>query len=267
MSKGYIITVQGNYLEQAELLAKSIHATQTQVTNISIVTDQTVTSDLFDQVIPLPVNNLGEDTKWKIHNRIYNYDLSPYDETVMLDADMIFLSNIDHWWSYMAKHDLLITNRVKTFKDEWVNESVNPYRETFRGNNLDNTYSAFTYFKKSDKAKDFFDLLKNIIINWEQWSMTYSPEHRQKWPSIDVAMSIACKILGYDDVTPLLDYPTFTHMKGRCQGYPAINDRWSESLGYSVTEDHLRVGAYIQSGIFHYCEKDFVKGKIQRMFK
>jgi len=73
-------------------LALSIKATQTGVTRISVITDQPAAQDLFDHVIDLPKQDLSGDAEWKIHNRAYFYDLTPYDETVILDADMLFLN-------------------------------------------------------------------------------------------------------------------------------------------------------------------------------
>lgn len=266
MSRGYLITVQGNYVAQAELLARSIKKTQSEVTSISVITDQDIKSPLFEHVIPLPDYALQTDSKWKIHNRVFNYDLSPYDETVMLDADMVFLTDVSHWWKHLAKHELLITDKVKTFRDEWVNESQNPYRQCFIANQLPNMYSAFAYFKKTPKAKEFFDLLKVIVANWDEWSTAYAANQRQTWASLDLAMAIAAKVLDYQDITAPVSYPYFTHMKGRCQGYATISDRWSDVLGYNIGEDYLRIGAHVQTGILHYYEKDFVHGDIQELF-
>lgn len=267
MSKGYIVLVQGKYVEQAELLAKSIRRTQSTVPNISIITDQTVDKSLFDEVIDFPQSPIEDESKWKIHNRVFCYDLSPYDETVMLDADMLFLTDVSHWWDNLSKHELLITNRVKNFRNEWINESANPYRQTFTSNNIPNLYSAFAYFKKSDKSKEFFDLLKNIISNWDAWSNIYTPIQRQVWPSIDVGMGIAAKILDHQDITASLDYPTFTHMKGRCQGYSTISDQWTNVLGYNLGDNYIRIGSHIQQGILHYVEKDFARGPARELFK
>lgn len=261
MSKGYLVMAQGpEYKSQVELLAKSIKDTQSLINKISVITDQDVDRSLFDRVIPLPKNNLASGKGWKIHNRVYFLDLSPYDETVILDADMLFLSDVSHWWDYCSKYELLITTKVKTFRDEWVNNS--PYRATFRLNKLLDTYSAFAYFKKTDLTQDFFHLLKLIIIDWKNWSHIYSPESRQDMPSIDVAMGIAVKVLGIEEqVTSKLDFPTFTHMKGRCQGWRTVSDKWSDLLGFYKNENDFRIGPYIQTGILHYVEKDLPENK------
>lgn len=266
MSRGYLVMAQGPYLQQAEALALSIKKTQSSVNGISVITDGQVNVDLFDQVIPVPQDDLARNSGWKIHNRVYFYDLSPYDETVILDADMLFLSDVSHWWDMMSKYELLITDKVKTFRGEWV--GYNPYREMFVGNQLPNTYSAFTYFKKTDLAKEFFSLLKSIIKHWPEWSKTYTPVNRQEKPSIDAAMAIAVKIMGIDDqVFSSLDYPTFTHMKGGCQGWKRRTEEWSDLLGIYTDQDRIRIGPYIQTGILHYVKKNFVDDRILETLK
>lgn len=254
MTRGYLVFAQGGYVELAELLAKSIKATQTTVTNISIVTDQKVNSTLFDYVIAIPTVDMAERFNWKVHNRAYSYDLSPYDETVMLDADMIFLDDVSHWWDSLSQHPLLITNKVKTYRNTWVTNS--PYRKTFVSNKLPNCYSAFCYFKKDPSTYEFFELLKSIIANWDSWVMRYAPEDRQAWPSIDLGMAIAVKVLDLDVFTPF-NYPTFTHMKSGCQGWGYYSERWRTHLGCYVNNGQLKLGNFTQSGILHYVDKEF----------
>lgn len=260
MSKGYLVMAQNGYVRHADLLARTIKNTQTGVTDISIITDGEVgNSHLFDRIIPIPADDLAKDGNWKIHNRAYFYDLSPYDETVILDADMFFLTDISHWWDLFSKYDLLVTDTVKNYRGE-VSSNNNAYRKTFTANNLPNVYSAFAYFKKTDKVKEYFDLVKTIITNWNTFSKVYTPEFPQSRPSMDVAMSIALNILDLTDTsTSVLDYPTFTHMKPGCQGWQSVPDQWSDVLAISTGDDYLRIGPHIQQGIFHYVEKDFIE--------
>jgi len=266
MTRGYLVMAQGPYLKQAEALAMSIKKTQCTVNNISIITDGDADATLFDQVIEIPSIDLAKNSNWKIHNRVFFYDLSPYDETVILDADMLFLSDVSHWWDMMSKYDLLITDKVKTFRGEWVTQT--PYRDMFKNNQLANTYSAFTYFKKTDMPKEFFDLLKSIVINWHAWTIRYAPNSRQDKPSIDVAMGIAVKVMGIEEqVFSKVDYPTFTHMKGGCQGWKRKTDEWADILGVYTGNNEIKIGPYKQTGILHYVKKDFVDNKILELLK
>lgn len=266
MSRGYLVMAQGDYIKQAEALAISIRATQSSIKNISIITDGDVDSSLFDKIIPIPENDLAREHDWKIHNRVYFYDLSPYDETVVLDADMLFLTDVSHWWDLLEKYDLLVTDKVKTFRDEWV--TFSPYRKAFTENKLPNLYSAFTYFKKCELAETFFNLLKSIIVNWKEWSLKCTPDYVQPNPSIDLAMAMAASVMGIENIiSSPLDYPTFTHMKGGCQGWKRADESWNDVLGVYTTNGKIKLGPYIQTGILHYVKKDFVNQDIIEVFK
>jgi hypothetical protein len=266
MSKGYLVMAQGGYIKQAEYLALSIHKTQKEIKNISVITDQPTDCKLFDQVLPLPDTDMAKHADWKIHNRAQFLDLTPYEETVILDADMLFLTDVSHWWSNFSRYELLITNKVLTYRGNWVTHS--PYRETFVENQLPNVYSAFTYFKSQGVTKEFFTLIKSMVLNWDEWTAHYAPSSTQLWPSIDLAMSMAVKILGCENhVTSDRHYPTFTHMKSGCQGWKNYAEDWRLHLPVHVRQNQLRLGSYVQSGVLHYVIKDFVNPTIMDIFK
>jgi hypothetical protein len=266
MTRGYLVMAQGNYTHLAEHLARSIWSTQSEIKNISVITDGDCNKQLFDQVIAVPDQDLAKDSDWKIHNRCRFYDLSPYDETVILDADMLFLTDVSYWWNSMSRYELLLTNKVMTYRNHLVQD--NYYRKTFQDNNLPNVYSAFVYFKKTPLVETFFDLTKSIITNWDTWTLKYTPNSRQTFPSMDVAAAIAIKILGIEhEVTSCRNYPTFTHMKSHCQGWRRSTSDWQSTLPVYATSDNIRLGSFLQSGILHYVNKDFVDNKILSIFK
>jgi hypothetical protein len=260
MSQGYLVLAQGEYIKHAEHLAKSILATQSSVNKLSVITDAIdFDRSLFDQVIDIPEIDLANDKNWKIHNRVYFYDLTPYNETVILDADMLFLTDVSHWWNMFKNYDLLITDKVQTYRSKLVKKS--PYRRAFYDNNLPETYSAFTYFKKSDTSKEFFDLLKIIIKNWKTFTEKFTPLYQQKFESIDLAMAIAVEILGIEqEVKSPFEFPTFTHMKSGCQDWTnhSFLEKWSDIIGFYETEIGKKIGPFYQSGILHYVDKDLI---------
>lgn len=264
MHKGYLVLAQGNYTAHAELLATSIKKTQSEITNISVITNQSIDKKLFDHVIPIK-QDLSGDAAWKIHNRVQFYDLSPYDETVILDADMLFLSDVSHWWRNMSQYNLLLTSRVQTYRKEWVTTS--PYRLAFRENKLPDVYSGFAYFKKCELAKEFFDLCKVIVTNWPIFVQKYTPFETQHHPSLDLAMSMAVHILGCESqVTSNRAYPTFTHMKSGCQNWKRYTENWNDMILTYISKGKIKIGAFEQSGILHYVNKNFITDEIKEIF-
>lgn len=258
MTQGYLVMAQGElYARQAEYLARSISKTQSGVNKLSVITDCDVDTSVFDQVITLSID-LKPEADWKIENRVQFYDLTPYEETIILDSDMLFLSDVSHWWKYLNNYELFLTNKVKTFRNEWAPKQ-NLYRRPFTIHNLPNVYSAFTYFKKTPLTREFFNLVKQIVLNWETWIARYTPHYIQKFPSIDLAMAIAVSVMGIEDeVTSTNDFPTFTHMKAQLQGWKPKTERWEDIIGIYQTDKEIKLGPYKQTGVLHYVKKDFV---------
>lgn len=268
MSKGYVILAQNNktddYVKMAYASAMSIQLTQTEVKNVTLITDipEAVPQHykkFFDNILPIQWYDDAFESEWKIENRWKLYHLTPYDETVILDADMLFLSDVSHWWPYMSRNfDLLITDKVFTYRNELITDSY--YRKVFKDNKLPNCYSAFTYFKKSDFAEEFWKLVELIVKDWKVFYGAFVKESKPKGLSIDIAFALAVKILGIEDqVFSSLDIPTFTHMKSRDQKWKQYSESWTDHAGVYMNDDcQLKIGNYEQTGIFHYTEKHFM---------
>ena len=104
-TKGYLILAQNNssndYLRMAYVLALSIKTSQQEVTAVSLITDVPDAvpyhyREVFDHIIEIPWYDDALQSEWKIENRWKIYHITPYDETVLLDADMLFLTNVDN---------------------------------------------------------------------------------------------------------------------------------------------------------------------------
>lgn len=277
MSKGYVILAQNSgkndYISMATACALSIKLSQSSVNNVTLITDIIDAvpyhyKDAFDNILPIQWFDDAYDSEWKIENRWKLYHLTPYDETVILDADMLFLTDISHWWKYMSDNfDLLITDKVYTYRNELITNSF--YRKTFKDNKLPNCYSAFTYFKKSDFAKEFWKLVELIVKNYKPFYNAFLKDSKPKHLSIDVAFALAVKILGIEnEVFSSLDIPTFTHIKSRDQGWINYTENWMDKAGVYLNEEcKLKIGNYQQSGIFHYTEKSFYNEGIITKYK
>lgn len=277
MSLGYIILAQNNqkhdYLKLAYVNALSIKLSQRSINNVSLVTDivKSVPKhyyDVFDNVIQIPWYDDALKSEWKIENRWKLYHITPYDETVVLDADMIFLTDVSHWWKYLKNHDICITNKVKTYRNEIIKNDLY-YRKYILKNNLPNTYSAFLYFKKSELSKEFWNLSEHILKNYKQYYNIFLKNEKTEILSMDLVFSIAVYILGIQNkVFSTLDYPTFVHMKSMIQGWQISSNDWRNHVGYYINKDgKLKIGNHNQSEIFHYTEKDFITDEIMYIYE
>ena len=269
MSKGFVVFAQNiksvNYVNQAYALALSIKLSQHETTAVTLVTNDNVPKKYqkaFDQIIPIPWVDNVTNSKFKAENRWKLYHASPYEETIVLDTDMLMLEDITEWWNYCKHYDLKFCSQIKNYKLDTVVDTV--HRKTFIANKLTSPYSALHYFKKSDKAHTFYKVLEFVCNNWEWCYKTFTPNEYQDWLSMDVAVAIAVEITGYYDcVTDQCSPLNFIHMKSPLQGWPLTPTSWQDGIHYVLTsKGDLVVGNIKQTKLFHYIEKTFLSNKI-----
>ena len=102
MSKGFLVFAQNSgsvdYVQQAYALALSIKLSQNEITDISIVTNDNVPYEyqkIFDQVIPIPYFKEEINSTLKAEHRYQLYAATPYDETIVLDSDMLVMEDLE----------------------------------------------------------------------------------------------------------------------------------------------------------------------------
>lgn len=261
-----------NYINQAYLCALSIRATNPDC-KICLITNDVLDDKIktaFDDVVGIPWDDQSAESEWKVENRWKVYHATPYDKTIVLDADMIVLDDISKWWSFLQKKKIFFTTNVLTYRGTPLTSVY--YRKAFRNHNLPNVYSGLYYFEKSDEAHTFFKLLELVMNNWELFYGQYAGgKYFQKFPSVDVSAAIVTKILGWQDqvTSPTTSYPNFVHMKTHAQDWKIlVTDRWQDKVGVYLDRDlNLTIGNYKQKGIFHYTEKDFVSDTMIKLYE
>lgn len=274
MSLNFTIFAQNSkhdYVQQACVAAMSIKLTNPN-SAIALITNDEVPDkyqQLFDHIVAIPFNDASINSEWKVENRWKIYHATPFEETVVIDSDVLILSNLDHWKENLNKFDVYYVNHVKTYRGSDANNIF--YRKAFRNHNLPNLYAAFHYFKKSSFAHEFYKWLELVMNNWELFYGQYAGgKYFQQWPSIDVSSAIVAKILNCENkITNSIDYPTVTHMKLKSQGWNKIYvDSWQEQVGTYFDKDcNLKIGNYSQTGVFHYTEKSFCNEQIIKTYE
>jgi hypothetical protein len=262
MKFGYLIFVatheQTDYLKLAYALALSIKNTQKEgYDQVALVIDDPSALDgfksawVFDHVIPWDQEIFWDGRSWMD-------ELTPFENTVCLDADMLFTRDYSHWAEYFIENsELYVANKSYTYRGEVVTDDY--YRRTFTKNNLPNLYSFYTFFKrKSELAKEFFTLGRSIIKNPTEYSNYFLSEYKPKVVGTDEAFALSAKILDIaDEIAYELDFPQVVHMKPMVQNWPWPADSWSNHVGlYLNTDGQIKIGNYQQHGIIHYVEKE-----------
>jgi len=266
-----------DYLEQAYALALNLKLTQSTVSNLTVCVDKKTKALIqpkhkkaFDKIVDIPWTDNAENAEWKINNKWKYYYMTPYDESVILDTDMIFPVDVSHWWEHLSTKDVWACTNVKTYRNELVYD--NYHRLDLKRNKMPNVYTAFFYFKKSDTATELFKMIQIIFENWERFYFKYMPKGKPDKLSGDVAYSLAMQILGIEDkctMDHIQDLPTFIHMKSFVQNIPTseIEEDWTKSIPtYYKSYKDFKIGNFQITHPFHYVQKDWMtKDKIQQM--
>ena len=269
-SKGFLIYAEGaGYVKQAYLAAMSIRATQNSFP-VSIVTSDTVPEEYkwaFDKIIDIPWYT-STDSRFKTEHRWKLYHATPYEETIVIDADVLVLQNLDYLWGFFKNYDLYYPTRVFTYRKDLVTSDF--YRKAFTANNLPNVYNTLHYFKKCEKSKEYYAWVELINNNWELFYGHFCKEHFPKQASMDVTCAIAAKIMDIDtEITnAALDIPVIVHMKPAIQGWEQKCSDWQTKVGVYLTDDlKLKIGNHLQDTLFHYTEDSFVTEAIIRKYE
>lgn len=232
--RGYLILAIGNqYVVCANRLADSIRQHH-PAANITILT--------ADQ---LPYGDRGGYANdWQC------FATSPYRQTIKLEADMIAAGPIDHWWTLFEKRDLVISQGCRDFYDRTGRSKH--YRKIFDRNALPDVYNAITYWRRSETAMQFFDLVRKIFENWSDYkSLLKFPDETA---TTDVVYAMAAVIIGVENVTlPATLGPTIVHMKQHM--IKTVTEDWTKELIWE--SNPFRINTVAQWGLVHYHIKEW----------
>jgi hypothetical protein len=262
MSFGYLIVVSSHkdydYHSMAYLLALSIKRTQkTGYDNVALVTDSKEKYEIFRSSWAFDQVKLW-DKKDHWDGRSYMNKLSPWQHTICLDADMIFLRDTSHWVDHFIENcDLYIASKAYTYRNEMVTSDY--YRKSYIDNNLPTLYSAYTFFKKESLAvHKFFNLVQHITEQKNEFKNLYFEKSKPVEMGTDEIFSLASSILDVtDEISYKLEFPKFVHMKPMIQNFNQPISKWDLDLGIYMSDcDSLKIGSFQQLDILHYVEKD-----------
>ena len=110
------------------------------------------------------------DTRYtKFHSKYFNsnrasaYDFSPFDETILLDADYLMLDNsMDFAWN--SYEDFMCNNRTIDLNHT---TDTRGFEERFNDMSIPLYWATAVYFQKTEKAKVIFDQITFVKENYE----------------------------------------------------------------------------------------------------
>jgi hypothetical protein len=250
--QGYVILAinhgQRDYLSCARTLAKTVKRWD-PLAKVCLITDSPQDNDpIYDYY--RVIDNVDLDNPWANDWRAFK--ATPFRETVKLEADMMIVSDISHWWTMFRHRDVVISTGCRNWQDN-ISTARN-YRQVFDENHLPDVYNAVTYWRLSETAKEFFDLVRDIFLNWQEFRklIKLAPETADT----DLVYAMAAQIMGPELVTmPFASYPRIVHMKRHIAGIQ--NNNWTKELVWEYQDWQLRINTVAQWGAFHFNVKDW----------
>jgi hypothetical protein len=166
---------------------------------------------------------------------------------------MYLPKSIDYWWDVLKDRDVVVSTTARNFKQEIT--PVRAYRRFIDDNKLPDTYNGLTYFKKSERADQFFKVVRDIFENWNEYRDILKC-NKDELATTDWVYALACHIIGVEHTTlPNFKDMSMIHMKQFINGTPG--EDWRDVLVYELLPNTLRVNTIPQMYPFHYHLKDF----------
>ena len=123
-------------------------------------------------------------------NRANSFELSPFDETVLIDADFLVLDNsLDCVWG--SSEDLLANKSIIDLNHV---ENLGGFDKRFNEMSIPLYWATVVYFQKTDRVKSLFELIKFIKENYNFYQQLYQFKSNSYFRN-DYALSIAIHML------------------------------------------------------------------------
>ena len=209
MSKGVLLFAFNNeslnYIKQANMLAlrisKYLNLPTSVVTDIDVESKYPEYTKNFDKIIKLErVQNSFNKRRYNdgtLHNRVLNfrnfgrevsYELSPYEETLVMDTDFIICND-------KLKNVFAQKNDFMCYKDSAHigNLGQVPEFENISDTSVEFYWATVLFFRKTPLNKIFFDLVKHIKENYIHYRNVY--QFKNTMYRNDFSFSIAIHIM------------------------------------------------------------------------
>lgn len=182
---------------------------------VCLVTDRSDPVQGFDQVKVIDATettgqryfeDIDRSVTWKNHDRVSAYDITPWDHTLLLDADYVvasdqlsvFLQTDQPFLCHRWAHDLTGSNDFKSL-NHWGRHSMPMW------------WATVVSFRRSPVAQHVFDLMRMVRDNWQHYKDLYGLR-RTNYRN-DYALSIAINVIsGHTLQMPCIPFSLATVM-------------------------------------------------------
>lgn len=181
---------------------------------------------------------------WNNFNRYKAYELSPYNETLVIDADYLILDN-NLTKIFDLNFDYLIQKSSYALTQSWPN-IMGPYSH-------EHVWATVFAFKKTEKAKLFFSLVERIQNNYGYYHSLFNIRERNYRNDYAFAMADIIlngyKISNFGIPGNMLTIDQKINSIGFIKNSLVIKDN-NKSYICPITNLHIMSKSYLQSQSF-----------------
>jgi len=175
MTRGVLLfafnTEKVNYYEMAVITAKRANKFLNLPVTLVTDSDSLPVKQLytFDNIVLVPAqkDNINHNGIWYNKGRYRAYNISPYDETLLLDTDYLINSNMLLRLFDMYE-DFMCHNTTRYILSD------NTDQEIISARSFDTLWATVILFKKTQKVKQIFECLEMVQNNYEHYGTLYN---------------------------------------------------------------------------------------------
>jgi hypothetical protein len=141
---------------------------------VALVTNKDISDPLFDYVINIEsvkaqtrvIHSTGVKEQWNNFGRYQAYDLSPFNETILMDTDYICHSN--KLLKLFEFNQQFMCHKRRVYLGSQIYSDLEYF-----GKQMEMYWATVVYFKKSNEAKCIFQMMKMIQNNYDHYGKIY----------------------------------------------------------------------------------------------
>jgi hypothetical protein len=185
----------------------------------------------------------GATVTWHNAGRITAYELSPFDQTLVLDADYVVASD-------RLLEVLTLPQQFAAFKDGFDPSSMTNL-ETFGAYNMPMWWATVMMFRRGNISQYIFDSMQMIRANWQHYRDLYGI-HQSNYRN-DYALSIALGLVaGAEQSVHEIFFPMLNVMPDH--GLKCVEQDHYE-IEYTNTEGRLKTLSWAGLDFHAMCKK------------
>ena len=238
--------------------------------------------NIYDSIVEYPFDDAGHKDNNTLTNLYQIYYATPYEQTLVLDADTLVLGKLDGLFASVRRYDLLFPHAIKDYRNV-IHDVKNKLQEK---NNLPEFETSVWYFNKNfnkekyfywdkvqkgdrvtlekmeamsseEDSEPFFNLLELYLRNhkkvYEQFENNPPGEFDK-----DFLLSVAIDVL--DLVNNINDKGILTYTD-----LSLTIPNWYKTLNYWIIKGCLKIENYDITGIIHYGKDAFTYEELDKL--